>query len=91
MTGPGTPRRGPAGRSATHAAISIVAALLGSVCLLFLIGPVLKLVSVAGGAGLGALGSDRELRRALLLTAATATAATLPPSVPHLSRRTTTR
>ena len=64
-------------RSAVHATVSITAAILGSVCLLFLIGPVLKLVTVAGGAGLGALGSDRELRSALVLTAATATAATV--------------
>ena len=74
----GSARGGRAsGRTHTHAAVSIVAALLGSLCLLFLVGPVLKLVTVAGSAGLSALGSDRELRRALALTAATATAATL--------------
>ena len=69
-------RRRVAG-SGTHAAVTIVAAILGSFCLLILIGPVLKLVTTAGGAGLGALASDGELRGALALTAVTATAATL--------------
>lgn len=63
-------------KSATHAVVTIVAAILGSLCLLILIGPVAKLVTTAGGAGLGALTSDRELRAALALTALTATAAT---------------
>ena len=67
----------PSGKSGTHAAVTIVAAVLGSLCLLILIGPVLKLVTTAGGAGLGALTSDRELRAALWLTAVTATTATL--------------
>lgn len=67
----------PNHRSATHAVVSIAAAILGSLCLIFLIGPVLKLVAVAGGEGIGALGSDRELRRALILTAVTASVATL--------------
>ena len=64
-------------RVAASAALSIAAALLGSVCLLFLVGPVIKLVSTAGGDGLAALISDAELRRALLLTALTATTATV--------------
>lgn len=76
MSTPGDRQRRREG-AGTHAAVSIVAALVGSICLLFLIGPVLKLVSTAGGAGMSALGSDAELRRSLLLTAATATAATL--------------
>lgn len=63
-------------RSGAHAVTTIVVAILGSLCLLILIGPVLKLVTTAGGAGLGALTSDRELRAALALTGLTATAAT---------------
>lgn len=69
-------RSRPDRRSSTHAIVSIAAALLGSICLIFLIAPVLKLVAVAGGEGMNALGSDDELRRSLLLTAITATAAT---------------
>ena len=76
MTAGNTEQRRVTG-SGTHAAITIVAAILGSLCLLILIGPVLKLVTTAGGAGLGALASDGELRGALGLTAVTATAATL--------------
>lgn len=45
--------------------------------LLFLAAPIVKLVASGGVTGLVRLGSDGELRSALILTAATATAATL--------------
>ena len=66
-------RRAPAG---THTA-SIISALLASLLLLFLVAPVLRLTVAGGAAGIGALGHDSELRSALLLTAVTATSATL--------------
>jgi molybdate/tungstate transport system permease protein len=56
---------------------SISAAVLGSLLLLFLVAPMAKLVGVGGAAGLGKLLTDGELRSSLLLTAVTATAATL--------------
>ena len=57
--------------------ISIIAALLGSLLFLFLVAPIAQLVATAGVEGGARLGTDAELRRALGLTAATATAATL--------------
>ena len=50
-------------------------ALLGSLLLLFLVAPVGELVLTAGVEGVRRLGSDGELRRSLVLTALTATAA----------------
>ena len=69
----------PAGRSpvASRAAASIVVAIVGSLFLLFIVGPVAGLVVAGGARGIGALGRDAELRQALLLTAFTATSATL--------------
>ncbi len=56
---------------------TVVAGLLGSLLLLFLAAPIVQLVGSSGADGLQRLGSDLALRDALLLTAATATAATL--------------
>src|SRR5579862_2389762 len=56
---------------------SVLVALAASVLLLFLAAPLAELVVSGGTQGLHALGTDHELRDALLLTAATATAATL--------------
>ena len=61
----------------THAAASVVAGLLASLFLLFLVAPVAELVVAGGAAGVRRLGSDAELRGALARTALTATAATL--------------
>ncbi len=60
----------------TSRLVSIAAALAGSLLLLFLAAPVIGLVGVGGAEGLARLGSDAELRDALLLTALCATAAT---------------
>ncbi len=70
-----SPRR-RAERSA-HGAASIVAAIVGSLLLLFLVAPIAELVASAGGPGVRRLATDGELRASLALTAATATAATL--------------
>ncbi|WKW13462.1 ABC transporter permease [Pseudogemmatithrix spongiicola] len=59
-----------------QALLSIVAALMASLLLVFLAAPILRLVTEGGAAGLARLGSDAELRRSLLLTGLTATAAT---------------
>lgn len=64
-------------RGASHALLSVFAALFASVLLLFLAAPILRLVTEAGGEGVAKLGTDAELRRSLLLTGLTATAATL--------------
>lgn len=66
-----------AGSGLSHAALSVIAALMASLLLLFLAGPILLLVGEAGGAGLRQLGSDQELRASLALTGLAATAATL--------------
>jgi molybdate/tungstate transport system permease protein len=58
-----------------HASASIVVALLASTLLLFLVAPIAELVAIGGSSGLSKLGDDGELRGALGLTAATATAA----------------
>ena len=57
--------------------LSVLAALAGSLLLLFLAAPLVKLVGTSGGEGLLRLGSDAELRDSLLLTALCATTATL--------------
>lgn len=62
---------------ASHRAASIIAALLGSLLLLFLFAPIVELVATGGGNGVRRLFGDAELRRALTLTALTATSATL--------------
>ena len=56
---------------------SIAAALFGSLLFLFLVAPIAQLVATAGVEGGAKLATDAELRSALWLTAATATAAML--------------
>ena len=56
---------------------SIAAALFGSLLFLFLVAPIAQLVATAGVEGGAKLATDAELRHALGLTAATATAAML--------------
>ena len=60
-----------------HRVASVVAALAGSLLLLFLFAPILELVATAGGDGVRKLFSDDELRASLGLTALTATIATV--------------
>ncbi len=57
--------------------LSVLAALAGSLLLLFLAAPLVELVGTSGGEGLLRLGNDVELRSSLLLTALCATTATL--------------
>lgn len=55
----------------------VLAGVLASALLLFLVAPVGELVRLGGGEGVRRLGTDAELRGALALTAAAASAATL--------------
>lgn len=59
-----------------RAVAAVLVAILSSLMLLFLIGPVAGLVTSGGARGLASLLSDAELRASLLLTATTATIAT---------------
>lgn len=61
----------------SQAAMSIGAALVASLLLLFLAAPIVRLVAESGGDGVLRLASDAELRYSLFLTGACATAATL--------------
>ena len=72
QTAPPTPPR-----QAVYRVISVVAALGSSVLLLFLVAPIAQLVTRGGVSGIRAVGVDADLRGALLLTALTATGATL--------------
>ena len=63
--------------AASRAAASILVAIVASLFLLFIVGPVAGLVVAGGARGVGALASDAELRQSLLRTAVTATTATL--------------
>jgi len=63
--------------TATHRLATVLAALGGSLLLVFLAAPLAQLVGSSGVSGLARLGVDAELRSALGLTAVTATAATL--------------
>lgn len=63
-------------RRDAHALLSVLAALMASVLLLFLAAPILRLVAEGGAAGLMRLTTDAELRDSLLLTGFAATAAT---------------
>jgi molybdate/tungstate transport system permease protein len=57
--------------------LTVVVALAASLFLLFVIAPVVGLVSAGGLRGLASLGTDRELRASLWLTVMTATIATV--------------
>ncbi len=64
--------------SATQrAAIAVVVAVLSSLFLIFILAPVIGLVSAGGRRGLASLLTDHELRASLLLTVVTATIATI--------------
>ena len=65
------------GDRAGYRIASVVTALAASLLLLFLTVPVAQLVAAAGVLGLAQLGHDTELRDALVLTAVTASGATL--------------
>ncbi len=65
------------GERAGYRIASVITALAASVLLLFLTVPVGQLVAVGGVSGLAQLGHDAELRDALVLTAVTASAATI--------------
>ena len=67
----------PTPHSPLPAVLSVVAALAGSLLLLFLVAPLAGLVGQGGASGVRGLFTDGELRLALALTALTATAATL--------------
>lgn len=67
----------PASSAAARGAGAIVVALAASVFLLFIVAPVAGLVVSGGWRGLAGLGADRELRASLVLTAFTATLATV--------------
>ena len=69
--------RGGSQCSNTQRLLSVIAALAGSLLLLFLAAPIVELVGVSGADGLRRLGTDAELRSSLALTALSATAATL--------------
>jgi molybdate/tungstate transport system permease protein len=62
---------------AAHRAASVLAALAGSLFLLFLLAPLAQLVAAGGAEGATKLFGDDELRGSLALTALTATAATV--------------
>lgn len=61
----------------TQRIVTVVAALGSSLLLLFLVAPIAELVTRGAVSGIRSVGSDDELRNALLLTALTATAATI--------------
>ena len=62
---------------AARAVASIIVAIVSSLFLLFMLGPIVGLVTAGGARGVATLGGDPELRASLLLTVATATVATL--------------
>lgn len=65
------------GTGSADRALTILVALVASLFMLFIVAPLAGLVGEGSVDGLRALASDRELRGALLLTAGTATLATL--------------
>jgi len=67
----------PSSTHTGHRIASVVAALAGSLLLLFLFAPILELVATAGGDGVRKLATDEELRASLGLTAIAATIATV--------------
>lgn len=70
-------RRPTLGAGIGHRLFSVAVAIAASLFLLFIAAPLLGLVGSAGLAGVRQLGADVELRDSLLLTAGTATLATL--------------
>jgi molybdate/tungstate transport system permease protein len=60
-----------------HRLASVAAAIAASLLLLFLFAPLAELIAVGGATGVRKLGTDAELRSSLVLTAFTATTATL--------------
>src|SRR5689334_12936436 len=71
---PGEPRRSS---TVVRAVLTVFVALSASLFLLFILGPVAGLVGAGGARGIRALGGDSELRASLMLTATTATIASL--------------
>ncbi|HEY4218039.1 MAG TPA: ABC transporter permease [Gemmatimonadaceae bacterium] len=67
----------PGSTVASRAVLSVIVAVLSSLFLLFIVAPMVGVVSAGGAKGIIAVGTDAELRAALLLTAVTATIATL--------------
>lgn len=67
----------PSRRAGAASLSSVLAALAGSLLLLFLVAPIARLVAGGGDAGVRLLASDAELRGSLALTGAAATAATV--------------
>jgi len=61
----------------TRAGLGVFVAIVASLFLLFILGPVVGLVGAGGARGIAALGSDSELRSSLALTAITATIASV--------------
>lgn len=61
----------------TQRIVTVVAALGSSLLLLFLIAPIAELVTRGAASGIRSVGRDDELRNALILTALTATGATI--------------
>ncbi len=70
------PRTNPS-RFASRGLLTVVVAVLSSAFLLFIVAPMAGLVSQGGARGIAAVASDGELRASLLLTAVTATIATV--------------
>ena len=64
-------------RVASRGLLTVAVAVVSSVFLLFIVAPMAGLVSQGGARGIAAVASDGELRASLLLTAVTATIATV--------------
>ena len=62
---------------ARRAVLTVVVGLLSSLFLIFILAPVVGLVASGGARGVGSFAGDHELRSSLLLTALTATVATI--------------
>ena len=60
-----------------HGVLTVLAALGGSLLLIFLAAPLIELIAVGGAAGVTGISRDAELRSALALTVITATVATI--------------
>jgi molybdate/tungstate transport system permease protein len=64
-------------RAMIRAVVTVLVAIVSSLFLLFILGPIAGLVSAGGARGIAGLGSDSELRGSLVLTIVTATTATV--------------